>query len=103
MSKSNTFKMLVMGSLTVTAMAGVSQSAFAHTRLETPTVVEGTRVHNGVRISHGCGDAGARKPTYGTTVVFPNAVSYTPIIGVDSGSGKVFTCKYVILFGRKTE
>lgn len=91
MSRSNTFNKLVTGSLTVAAIAVVSQSAFAHTRLETPAVVEGKRVHNATRISHGCGDAGARQPTYGSSVVFPNAISYTPIIGVDSGSGKVFT------------
>jgi hypothetical protein len=73
--------------------AAASQGAFAHTRLETATVAEGTRVHNYVVIGHGCPSTPARKPTYGTSVVFPNAVSYTPIIGIDSGAGKVFTTK----------
>jgi hypothetical protein len=70
-----------------------SQAAFAHTRLETATVVEGTRVRNAVNISHGCPPSTARKPTYGTSLVFPNAISYTPIIGIDSGAGKVYTTK----------
>jgi hypothetical protein len=79
-----------------------SPSAFAHTRLEIPTVVEGTtnghaqvgRVMNYVVISHGCPDIAPgtkRQPTYGTSVVFPNAVSYTPIIGVNQGAGVVYT------------
>ena len=54
MSKSITFKKLAMCSLTTAAMVAASQGAFAHTRLETPTVVEGTRVHNHVELGHGC-------------------------------------------------
>jgi len=73
------------------ALLLASQGASAHTRLETPTVNEATRVHNQVVISHGCPPASARRATYGTTVVFPNAISYTPVIGVDSGAGKVYT------------
>ena len=42
MSKSITFKKLAMCSLTTAAMVAASQGAFAHTRLETPTVLEGT-------------------------------------------------------------
>lgn len=81
------------------------QSALAHTRLETAVSPEAIRVRNHVNIGHGCADPsgalateGALKnqPTRGTSVVFPNAVSYTPIIGVDStsdgkGTDKVFT------------
>ncbi len=84
------FKTFALGSLAVTALAA-SQGAFAHTRLETSTVAEGTRVHNYLNIGHGCPPATARRATYGTSVVFPNAVNYTPIIGVDSGAGKVYT------------
>jgi len=88
----NSKKQALVSSCSVAAvMLAASQGAFAHTRLETPTVAEGTRVHNEVIISHGCPPAAARRATYGTSVVFPNAVSYTPIIGVDSGSGKVYT------------
>ena len=61
----------------------ISEGAFAHTRLETPTILEGTVVHNKVNIAHGCPPTTANNPTYASTVVFPNAVSYTPVIGVD--------------------
>ncbi len=102
MCKSNLIKLAVISA----AMLGAS-GAYAHTRLETSTVVEGTRVHNAVNIGHGCADPtgklageGALKnqPTYGTSVVFPNAITYTPIIGIDStsdgkGTAKVYTTK----------
>ena len=54
MSKTITFKKLAMYSLTTAAMVAASQGAFAHTRLETATVLEATRVHNQVNIGHGC-------------------------------------------------
>lgn len=93
MSKSITFKKLAMFSLTGAAMIAASQSAFAHTRLETSSVAEGTKVHNYVVIGHGCPPTTARKATMGTSVVFPNAVSYAPVIGVDSSSGGKGTAK----------
>ncbi len=84
-------KNLALSSLTV-ALFAASQGAFAHTRLEIPTVPEGTtvghaqsgKVFNYVVIGHGCPPTATRQPTFGTTVVFPNAVSYTPVIGVNS-------------------
>ncbi len=88
------------------AVLAASQTALAHTRLETATVVEGTRVHNAVNIGHGCADPSGAKsgegtlknqPTFGTTVLFPNAVSFKPIIGIDStsdnGANKVIAYK----------
>ncbi|MGR8998472.1 MAG: hypothetical protein ACU88J_05430 [Gammaproteobacteria bacterium] len=98
MSK-KTFKKLAMCSLTTAALVATSQGVFAHTRLEIPTVGEGVtvghsqtgRVHNYLRISHGCPPATDRRATMGTSLVFPNAVSYTPVIGVDSGNGKELT------------
>ena len=108
MIKTSHFKILALGSLTLTALV-VSQGAFAHTRLEIPTVLEGItvghaqsgRVLNQVVIGHGCPPAATRQPTFGTSVVFPNAISYTPIIGVNSNNagataglaGAVFTTK----------
>jgi len=99
MSKSITFKKLAICSLTIGVIVTASQGVFAHTRLEIPTVAEGVtvghsqtgRVHNYLRIGHGCPPATDRGATMGTSVVFPNAVSYTPVIGVDSGNGKVFS------------
>jgi hypothetical protein len=100
MSKSNTFKKLAMCSLATAAMVAANQGVFAHTRLEKPTVQEGTsnpkthaqsnKVHNYVTISHGCPPSTDRRATMGTSVVFPNAISYHPIIGIDSGAGKVY-------------
>ena len=103
MLKLHNYNKLAIYSLTIASIAAVSQSAFAHTRLEIPTVLEGTsnpvthassgRVLNYLRIGHGCPPSNARNPTYGTSLVFPNAVSYTPVIGVDSGTGKLFSTK----------
>ena len=108
MLNSSNFNNLAIGSLMVASLAA-NQGAFAHTRLEIPTVPEGTtvghaqtgRVFNQVVISHGCPPAATRQPTFGTSVVFPNAISYTPIIGVNSNNtgvtaglaGAVFTTK----------
>ncbi len=88
-------------SLASLSIATLASNAFAHTRLEIPSVMEGTsnpathaqsnKVHNYLTIGHGCPPAANRNPTMATSVVFPNAISYTPIIGVDSGSGKVFS------------
>lgn len=91
MPTSIAFKKLTMNSLTTLAMVAVSQGAFAHTRLETPIVLENTKVHNRVTIGHGCPSATNRKPSVGISVVFPNAISYTPIIGVNSGKGVQYT------------
>jgi hypothetical protein len=55
------------------AVATLSQSAFGHTRLQIPTVTEGSRVYNNVVIGHGCGTL----PVVGTSVVFPDGVSST--------------------------
>ena len=51
------FKQLpIQSALAIALLLGASQSAFSHTRLETPVVVEGLRTSNNVVISHGCGD-----------------------------------------------
>ncbi len=101
MTKPISLKKLALCSLSTAAIVAASQGAFAHTRLEIPKIKEGTsnptthaqsnKVHNFVTIGHGCDGAA----TMGTSVVFPNAISYTPVIGVDSTSGngteKVFS------------
>ena len=100
MSESITFKKLLKYSLTAAVMVVVSQGAYAHTRFEISTINEKTKTHNRINIGHGCslpsGVKGA--PTYGTNVIFPNATTYTPIIGVDSTGAntnvsKVYTTK----------
>ena len=85
--------------LSVVMLLVASQGSFAHTRLQIPTVVEGVKVQNGINVGHGCASltdpAVKNRATFGTNVIFPNAVSYTPIIGVDGTSGagtaKVYT------------
>ncbi|MDD5320864.1 MAG: hypothetical protein PHD43_09685 [Methylococcales bacterium] len=99
MPKSIPFKKLAQCSLTTAALVAGSQGAIAHTRLEIPTVAEGVtaghsqtgRVHNYLRIGHGCPPSDHRGATMGTSLVAPNAVDYAPVIGVDSGNGKEFT------------
>lgn len=90
MHNSKTCQSFGLAALAVGALL-TSQSAFSHTRLETPTAVERTKVHNYLVIGHGCPPTTARNPTYGTTLVWPNAVKYKPVIGVNSGSGIVYT------------
>lgn len=59
--------------LALAVLAGTTQIASAHTRLETATVNENTRITNNVIIGHGCGE----KNVIGTSVVFPDGVDST--------------------------
>ncbi|MBX9894313.1 MAG: hypothetical protein K2Y09_03920 [Nitrosomonas sp.] len=62
--------------LIATIFAGTTQLATAHTRLETATVAENTRITNNVIIGHGCGE----KNVIGTSVVFPDGVDSTILV-----------------------
>ncbi len=76
MVSSLSLKKLALCSL-ATAMFAAGQGVFAHTRLQTPTIDENTRVYNNTVISHGCKepDTGeADITTIGTVVVFPDGV-----------------------------
>lgn len=78
MSKSNTFKKLALCSLSTAAMVAASQGVFAHTRLQIPTILEGTKVYNNEVIGHGCHNEVANNtsiPVIGTSVVFPDATA----------------------------
>lgn len=70
MVNSTRFKKLALCSTTA-ALLTASQAGFAHTRLQTATILEGTRVYNNVVIGHGCGN----EPVLGTSVVFPDATA----------------------------
>ena len=59
--------------LAIAVLAGTTQIASAHTRLETATVNENTRITNNVIIGHGCGE----KNVIGTSIVFPDGVDST--------------------------
>ena len=55
-------------------LLAASQSAFSHTRLEVPVVVEGVRASNNVVIGHSCGDGAT---TIANSTVFPDGVDST--------------------------
>ena len=78
MSKSITFKKLAMYSLTTATMVAASQGAFAHTRLQSPTILEGTRVYNNVVLGHGCHNVVTNSNSnavMGMSVVFPDVTA----------------------------
>lgn len=57
--------------LAVALLMSVSHSAFSHTRLEIPTVVEKLRMTNNVVIGHGCG---VGTNVIASSVVFPDGI-----------------------------
>ncbi len=59
----------IQSALAIIFLLGASQSAFSHTRLETPVVVEGLRTSNNVVIGHACGDG---TKVIASSVVFPD-------------------------------
>lgn len=78
MSKSITFKKLAMYSLTTATMVAASQGVLAHTRLQSPVILEGARAYNNVVIGHGCHNAATNSnsnPVIGTSVVFPDVTA----------------------------
>lgn len=78
MSKSITFKKLAMYSLTTATMVAASQGVFAHTRIQSPTILEGTRVYNNVVLGHGCHNVATNSNSnavMGMSVVFPDVTA----------------------------
>ena len=94
MIKPNQFKLSTQAALAIALLLGASQSAFSHTRLEIPTVVEGVRVSNNVVISHACGE-GAN--VVASTAVFPDGVD--SIIKVDGAEVTGSASDYVTNYG----
>lgn len=98
MSKLITFKKLVMCSLTTATLVAASQGAFAHTRLQSPVILEGVKTYNNEVIGHGCHNEVANDtsiPVLGTSVVFPDATatvtskpagSPSSVVGTPAGS-----------------
>lgn len=78
--KANTSKLITLS--IVTAMLFLAwQSAQAHTRLNVPTLTEGTRVLNHMVIGDNCAaDAGDGRRVIGTSVVFPDGVDSTILV-----------------------
>lgn len=94
MIKPNQFKLSTQAALAIALLLGASQSAFSHTRLEIPTVVEGLRVSNNVVISHGCGDG---TNVVAHSVVFPDGVD--SIIKVDGAEVTGAVADYLTNYG----
>ena len=77
--KQKTLNTFAFTALTVGILAA-SGSVSAHTRLQTNTVVEGTRVYNNATIGHGCAPAviGApESPVIANSIVFPDGTDST--------------------------
>ncbi|GKS70556.1 hypothetical protein W03_25600 [Nitrosomonas sp. PY1] len=73
MNKSYNFKATALS-----VFAGLiigSTSAFAHTRLDVPTMVEGTRIINNL-VAHACGE----NNLIGTSIVFPDGADSTILV-----------------------
>ena len=79
------FKLAAL-SLTAVMFAGVAQNAFAHTRINEATQIEGTRGINHIVISHSCNDT---SNTIGTSVVFPDGVDSTVVVNGEATEGQV--------------
>jgi hypothetical protein len=62
----------------------VTHNAFAHTRLDVPTMVEGTRIINNL-VAHSCGE----NNMLGTSVVFPDGVDSTVLVDGQPHTGPV--------------
>jgi hypothetical protein len=74
-----TIKKIAFCTLAV-AVVAASQSVLAHTRLQTSSAVEGTRVYNNATIGHGCEEAAAGQPrpaVIANSMVFPDGTDST--------------------------
>lgn len=83
MKQVNKIKGIVLSAVSA-ALLGIGMNALAHTRLDIPTMTEGTRAINHVVITHSCGET---KRTIGTSVVFPDGVDSTILVGGQPHTG----------------
>lgn len=101
MNNTNILKKMALCSAT-TALLALSQNSFAHTRLQTPTIDEGTRVYNNEVIGHGCeGPTGSKTiggaDTIGTVVVFPDGAD--SIVTVNGEASESVMTDFISGFG----
>lgn len=85
------FGKLITTTLSAGLLIGMGTSVYAHTRLDAPTMVEGTRVINYL-VAHSCGE----NTMLGTSVVFPDGVDSTVLVDgqPDGGTLKDFLPSY---------
>lgn len=81
--KKSKFEILTLA-LAATTLLGVGQSVLAHTRLDVPTMTEGTRALNHF-LGHTCGENNA----IGTSIVFPDGIDSTILVNGQPHSGPI--------------
>ncbi|SFM23534.1 hypothetical protein [Nitrosomonas communis] len=81
--KKRKLKILTL-TLVTTMLVSVGQSVLAHTRLDIPTMTEGTRAINHL-LGHTCGENNA----IGTSVVFPDGIDSTILVNGQPHSGPI--------------
>lgn len=89
MIKIVSFKDIALISFVMAGLLTSAQAVFAHTRLQTPIILEGTRVYNNEAIVHGCHNIAKNDnstPVIGTSVVFPDLSATVTSIPVGSAS-----------------
>lgn len=94
MKKNVPFNKIALYSLAAVTMLASSQAVFAHTRLQAPVILEGTRVYNNEVIGHGCKSAATGTtsiPVIGTSVVFPDSTATVTSIPVGAATGTAAT------------
>ncbi len=77
---------LLSGAVAGVLLAGLTQNAAAHTRLNTAAATEGQRAINHVIIGHSCNDTAH---TIGTSVVFPDGVDSTIVVDGAPHNGSI--------------
>lgn len=88
-----TIKKIAYSALTVGILAA-SQGVWAHTRLQTPTTTEGSRVYNAATIGHGCEnpiEGQESLPVIANSIVFPDGIDSTVKVNGVAVEGAVVT------------
>lgn len=80
---------LLSGAVAGALLSGLAQNALAHTRLNIPTMTEGTRSINHMITGDNCAEGNPALRVIGTSVVFPNGVDSTILVDGQAHSGQL--------------
>lgn len=80
---------LLSGAVAGALLIGLTQNAVAHTRLNVPTMTEGTRAINEMIIGDNCAEGSTTRHIIGTSVVFPDGVDSTVLVDGQAHSGQL--------------
>lgn len=80
---------LLSGAVAGALLIGLAQHAAAHTRLNVPTMTEGTRIINHMIIGDNCAEGNPARRIIGTSVVFPDGVDSTILVDGQAHSGQL--------------